>query len=77
MSSSCFQLPLPHRYLSALLALLLGLLDGHDLASLQCADGGHLAAVGSGLVERFSELQNNSIKSKTVVSAVSAVWGRE
>ena len=77
MSSSCFQLPLPHRYLSALLALLLGLLDGHDLASLQCADGGHLAAVGSGLVERFSELQNNSMKSKTVVSAVSAVWGRE
>ena len=77
MSSSCFQLPLPHRYLSALLALLLCLLDGHDLASLQCADGGHLAAVGSGLVERFSELQNNSMKSKTVVSAVSAVWGRE
>ena len=77
MSSSCFQLPRPHRYLSALLALLLGLLDGHDLASLQCADGGHLAAVGSGLVERFSELQNNSMKSKTVVSAVSAVWGRE
>ena len=43
--------------LSALLSLLLGLLDGDDLAILQGADCGHLAAIGGRLIEGFSELK--------------------
>ena len=43
--------------LSALLSLLLGLLDGDDLAILQGADGGNLAAIGGRLIEGFSELK--------------------
>ena len=44
-------------YPGALLSLLLGLLDGDDLAILQGADCGHLAAIGGRLIEGFSELE--------------------
>ena len=44
-------------HLGALLSLLLGLLDGDDLAILQGADCGNLAAVRGRLIEGFSELQ--------------------
>ena len=44
-------------HLGALLSLLLGLLDGDDLAILQGADCGNLAAIGGRLIEGFSELK--------------------
>ena len=44
-------------HLGALLSLLLGLLDGDDLAILQGADSGNLAAIGGRLIEGFSELK--------------------
>ena len=47
---------LPHRS-GALLAFLLGLLDGDDLPILECNLGSHLTTIRGGLLKLFVELK--------------------